>query len=873
MTPPALARRILRVLFPDAHRDVVVGDLDEEFEGHITRTRTPAGARRWYWTQTIRSIIPALRLRVRDGAMTVSRDTRYAARQLRRSPGFTLVVTLTLLFGVAAATAVVSVAAAVLLRPLPYAEPDRLVSIAETDTRRTSPSSGDLSLPDFRDFARLNQSFVSLAGFSGGSRTINLPDTAFRVSSVEVTEDFFRTLGVTPLLGRDFTSADMPATAPLSVILGHRTWKLRFNSDASMIGRAIVLSGTPAIVIGVLPPSFEFPLRGLAELWLPLRPSARQAASRNVHWFETIGRLRPGVTDAQAQADLAAIARGFAADDPRAHANASVEVTRLSRKIVGDSRTILLILVAAAGCLLLVACANLAGLLLSRATARRHEAGIRVALGARRAQLIQQSLLETAVLITPAMMLGLFAGGWLVRLFVAAMPLAQRAALPHLLELQVDPRAMAISAIATIAVALLFGVVPALRAAQTAGAWQQRGVVGGSRRDHRARSWLVGVEIALALILVSGAALLIVSVTKLMSVSPGFNPEGVLSFRVSLPARYTTPDAYRQFHAEALAHLSGLPAVSGSATISQLPLGGRGAEAPFLIDGDPTGVPHQALIRTVSAGYFDVMQVPTQSGRVFWPEDRPATNRVVVVNQQLADSVFDGRPIGKRIKLPVFEGEPWWEVVGVVGDERFDELDRDLRPVVYFPYQQNATPAFNVVVRTAADPATLGDSARAAISGVDSQVPIYLVQTMAQIVGESPPVFRRRAVLALMSLFAIAALGLAAIGLYGIVSQSVVERTREIGVRLTLGATRRDIAAAVVRSGLTPTLAGAVVGIAGSAIGARGLQALLFGLGAGGVAPMIAVAAMVLLATALVASLVPARRAMRVDPTEALRAD
>ena len=782
-----------------------------------------------------------------------------------------MVVTLTLSLGVAAATAVVSVASAVLLRPLPYADPGRLVSIAEIDTRRTT-NSGSLSLPDFRDFGRLNRSFTSMAGFSGGSRTINLPDTAFRVSSVEVTEGFFRTLGVTPLLGRDFTSADMPSTAPLSVILGHRTWALRFNSDPSLVGRAIVLSGTPATVIGILPPSFEFPQRGLAELWLPMRSSAQQAF-RNVHWFDTIGRLKPGVTEAQAQADLTAIARGFAADDPRGHANASAEVTLLSHKIVGSTRTILLILVAAAGCLLLVACANLAGLLLSRATARRHEAGIRAALGARRSQLIQQSLLETAVLIMPALMLGLLAGEWLVRLFVAAMPLAQRAALPHLLELRVDPRAMAISAIATIGVALLFGVVPALRASQTAGAWQQRGVVGGSRRDHRARSWLVGIEIALALILVSGAALLIASVTNLMAVSPGFNPEGVLSFRVSLPARYVTPDAYRQFHTEALARLSGLPAVSGAGTISQLPLGGLSTAAPFLIDGDPARAPHQTLTRTVSAGYFDVMQVPTQSGRVFQPEDRAATNRVVVVNRRLADSVFGGRPIGKRIKLPVFEGEPWWEIVGVVGDERFDELDRDLQPVAYFPYQQNATPAFSVVVRTAADPARLGDGARAAISAVDSTVPIYVVQTMEQIVGESPAVFRRRAVLALMGVFAIAALGLATIGLYGVVAQSVVERTREIGVRLTLGATRRDIAAVVVRTGLTPALAGAAVGVAGSAVGARALQALLFGVGAGGVVPMIAAAAALLLATALGACLVPARRAMRVDPTQALRAD
>jgi len=873
MKPPALARRLLRALLPAAHREVVVGDLDEEFERYVSRARTALGARAWYWRQAMRSMSPALRLRARGGAARFGRDVRYAGRQLWRSPEFTFVVTLTLSLGVAATTAVVSVASAVLLRPLPYADPDRLVSIAEIDTRRTTPNSGNLSLPDFRDFGRLNRSVSSMAGFSGGSRTINLPDTAFRVSSVEVTEDFFRTLGVSPVLGRDFTASDMPSSAPLSVILGHRTWALRFNSDPSMIGRAMVLSGTPATVIGVLPASFEFPLRGLAELWLPLRASAQQAQFRNIHWFEAFGRLKPGVSAAEAETDLSAIARGFAADDPGAHANASVQVTRLSRRIVGDTRSIVLILVAAAGCLLLVACANLAGLFLSRATARRHEAGIRVALGARRGQLVQQSLLEIAVLTLPALLLGLVAGEWLVRLFVAAMPLAQRAALPHLLELQVDPRAMAISAIATMGVAMLFGVVPAIRASQTAGATHQRGVVGGSRRDRRARSWLVGVEIALALILVSGAALLIASVMNLMSVSPGFNPEGVLSFRVSLPARYGTPDAYRQFHTEALARLSGLPTVSGTGTISQLPLGGLSTAAPFLIDGDPTRAPHQALIRTVSNGYFDVMQVLTQSGRVFRPEDRPATDRVIVVNRLLADSVFDGRPIGKRIKLPVFEGEPWWEIVGVVGDERFDELDRDLRPVVYFPYQQNAMPAFSVVVRTAADPATLGERARATISAVDPQVPIYVVQTMQQIVGESPAVFRRRAVLTLMGLFAIAALGLAAIGLYGIVSQSVVERTREIGVRLTLGATRRDIAAVIVRGGLTPALAGAAMGIAGSAVGARALQALLFGVGAGGIAPMIAAAAAVLLAAAFVACLVPARRAMRVDPTQALRAN
>ena len=872
MTPPRLPRRLLRALLPDAHRDLVLGDLDEEFDRYVSRSRSRVRARFWYWRQAIRSVWPALRLRVRGGGAGLGRDARHATRLLRRSPGFTLVVTLTLSLGVAATTAVVSVADAVLLRPLPYADPDRLVAVAEVDTRRTTPNSGNLSMPDFRDFARLNRSFASMAVFSGGSRTINLPDTAFRVSSVEVSEAFFRTLGVAPILGRDFDAGDTTASAPPVVILGHRTWALRFNSDSSLVGRAIVLSGIPATVVGVLPPSFEFPLRGLAELWLPLRQSPALEA-RNLHGFDTLARLRPGVTEAQAQADLTAIARGFAVEDPRAHANASATVVRLSHRIVGETRLILFVLIGAAGCLLLVACANLAGLLLSRAATRRQEAGIRVALGARRGQLIQQSLLETAALTAPALVLGLLAGEWLVRLFVTAMPLAQRAALPHLLELHVDPRAMVMSVAATLGVALLFGVVPAVRASQTGGAWQQRGVAGGSQRDRRARNWLVGTETALALMLVSGAALLIASVANLLAVSPGFNPEGVLSFRVSLPAAYRSPEAYRQFQRDALARLSALPAVSGTATISQLPLGGVGTAAPFVIEGDPTRAPHQTLLRTISTGYFDVMQVATQAGRQFQREDRAGSHRVVVVNRRLAESVFDGRAIGKRIQVPVIDGEPWWEIVGVVADEQFDALDRELRPVVYFPYEQNPAPAFSVVVRASADPAALGDSARAAISAVDAQVPIFLVQTMAQIVGESPAVFRRSSVLALMGLFAAAALGLAAIGLYGIVAQSVAERTREIGVRMSLGATRADIARSVVARGLTPAVAGAAIGIGGSVIVARALDALLFGVTPAGTLPMIGAAVAVLLTAAVLACLMPARRASRIDPVRALRAE
>ena len=383
---------------------------------------------------------------------------------------------------------------------MPYADPDRLIAVAEVDTTREATSSGNVSLPDYLDYATRNQTLASIAGYTGGSRTINFPDAAVRVASAEVTDSFFRTLGVWPALGRDFASTDMPATAPLVAIMGHRTWALRFNGDASIIGRSISLSGIPVTVVGVLPESFEFPLRGLAELWLPLRPSPAQVERGYFHWFDVIARLKPGVAPADAAADLTAIARTFPARDPRYHASSAVRVATLQQKIVGEARPILLILIGAAACLLLVACANLGGLLVTRASARRHDADIRIALGASRGQLARQQLVEVLVLTAPALALGAIGGQWLVRLFVAAMPLAQRAALPNLLELTIDPRALAISTGAALLTAAFFGLVPAWRASQAGAAAQRRGVVGFGR-EQRARAWLVGIEAALALVL------------------------------------------------------------------------------------------------------------------------------------------------------------------------------------------------------------------------------------------------------------------------------------------------------------------------------------------------------------------------------------
>ena len=886
MTPPRLPRAILARLLPRGHRASLLAELDEEFARHIATSRSPAAAWRWYWRQVVLSAPAALGLRRRrhQGAPTTltrsdsSRsivqpllaDLRFGARLLWRRPGFAAAAMVTLALGITVTSAVLTVAYAVLLRPLPYADPDRLVSLAEVDTRRES-AGGNLSYPDFLDYRAQNRTLTSLAGFSGGSRTLTGAGPAERVAIAEVTAEFFGTLGVRPILGRDLGPADTQTGADPVVLLTYGAWVRRFGGDASLVGRTILLNGQPTTVVGVLPSDFAFPPRGLAELWLPVHPSNAQLERRYFHGLDAVGRLRPDVSRSQAADDLSVIAKRFASIDPRYHPAAAARVTSLTNRIVGDVRPTLLVLLTGAICLLLIACTNIGGLLVARSSARLREMDVRLAVGATRRRLIGQLLAESLVLAVPSTAVGFVAGQALVRMFVAALPRAQRAALPAFDNLSLDPVLLAWTAGLAVLSAAVFGLAPAWRLA-SARERASRGSVGGTRHEGRLQGAFVVVQIALALVLLTGAGLMTQSVRHLLAVSPGFSTDGLLTWRLTLGADKKTDAAARILHRNLLDGLGALAGVSGVATIDQLPLTGPGNSGAFVRQSAPAGPETTTLIRTVSANYFDVMGIPTHAGRGLTDDDRIGRPLVVVVNDRLARTAFDGDAIGQRISFPFITGQPFWDIVGVVADEQFDALDRAIQPVVYFPYEQTPDTAFSMIARTSGDPSALVAQVRSAVAAIDPAMPVYSLATMDQIADTSDAVFRRRSVLALMAVFAAAAVTLAAVGLYGVLAQTVAQRTREIGVRMTLGAQRSRIIYGVFQRAVVPLGLGLAIGLAGSLAFGRSLRSLLFG-----VAPADAETLVVGFATfvgvGLLACWIPALRATRIDPVEALRRD
>jgi predicted permease len=794
---------------------------------------------------------------------------------VRKRPGLTAAVTATLAIGIAVTTAALSVAHAVLLRPLPYADPSGLVHLGEIDRNDVGTprgtAGGNLSWLDFQDYRAGQRTFTALAGYSGGSRTLTGFGPPDRLPTAEATAEFFPMLGVQPETGRVFIADDAEPGAPSVALLSHGTWRRRFGGDPGIVGRAIELNGQPVTVVGVLPADFQFPLRGSAELWLPIRPSAAQAERRYYHWLNVIGRLRPGTTIDQARTDLDGIAAGFAAIDPRFHGATAVSVERLDAFVVGDIRQTLLVLLGAAVCVLLIACTNVAGLLVARATTRAREMEVRGALGATGGRLVSQMLIESGVLAMPGVLAGLGAGLALVQIFVSSMPVAQRVSLPHLENLTLHPAVVAAVLMASLLAAGLFGLAPSWRLLHTRNQSALRGVVGSDRRGARLQTSLVVAQIGLTAVLLTGAGLMGRSVMHLLAVSPGFTPEGLFTARVTLGGpRYRDADIVRASHRELLDLFSTLPGVTGASTINQLALTGSGNSGTFIVRSQP-GVPErETRIRTAAANYFDVMGVPLLAGRGFAATDGPAAPLVLLVNETFAKTFFDGNPVGERIAFPFFDGRPWWEIVGVVGDEQVRQLDAEMLPVAYFAYAQTPDSGFSLVLRTRGEPAALEAPVRAALGEFDPALPLFSIGSMADILQDSDAVFRRQTVLALVAVFGGAALVLALVGLYGLVSQTLAERTREIGVRVTLGARPGHVAASIMRRGLIPAIAGIVLGVAASLVAAQAIDALLFGTSPTDPATLATVVA-ALAATAVLACALPAARALRIDPVEALR--
>ncbi|HEX7177084.1 MAG TPA: ABC transporter permease [Pyrinomonadaceae bacterium] len=808
---------------------------------------------------------------------TLLQDIRYGFRMMWKRPGFTAIVVLTLGLGIGANTAIFTVVNAALLRGLPYEEPERLVHLFET-TPQKNFGRREASYPDFLDW-RQNQTFEGLAAYSGGGGfALAGADGSELVESGRVTANFFDVLGVRPALGRTFREGEDEAGAERVVVLSHGAWQRRFGGDAEVVGRTLTLSGESYTVVGVLPPQFQFAARGSAEMWAPWRPGEGQRTRRFMHWVNVVGRIKTGVSQEQARAELANIARRIETEHHESHAGTNIVLVPLQEQFVGQLKPLLLVLLGAVGFVLLIACTNVANLLLVRGAARQKEFAVRAALGAGRRRLVRQMLAESLLLALVGGALGLVLAQWGVDALVAAIPQQRLNSMPYLRGLGLDTGTLVFTAALSVGVSLLFGLAPAFQASKldlnaTLKEGGGKGAAGASRS--RLRSALVVTEVALSLVLLVGAGLMLKSLSRLLEVDPGFDTKNLLTFRLALPAtEYGDYDRVTNFHRQLLSRLEALPGVRGVATVGSMPILG-GNTTRFYAAGQSVPAPGtetEANLRNISAGYFRVVGMPLVSGREFSERDTKDSPPAIVVNQTLAARVFPGEEaVGQRL---VFTGDggPPVEIVGVVGDERINGLDAAVTPVVYYPYLQDTPPSTGtvVLVRTSGDASAMAEVVRGETRALEPGALFFGARTMEGIIADSPATFMRRYPTLLIGVFAAVAFLLASVGIYGVVSYTVSQQTHEIGVRMALGAQTRDVLRLIVGRGMALALVGVGVGLVGAFALTRLMSSLLFG-----VSPTdpqtFAVVAALLVAVALAACLVPARRATRVDPMTALR--
>lgn len=805
----------------------------------------------------------------------LAQDLRYGVRLLRRHPGFTMVAALTLALGVGAATTVFSVVEAVLLRPLPYADADRLAMVWENVNLPAYKNAQNTPAPgNFSDWREHNSTFVDMAAVRGSAWSLIGSGDPIRIDGAMVSASVFRLLQVQPVLGRGFTAEEDRLSPSRVVLLGHGLWADRFGANPSIVGQTIQLNDEPYTVVGVMPKGFQFP-DPEDQLWTPLGLTSQQLANHGSHFLRVLGRLKPGVTIAQAQADLDAVAARLTKQYPASNTGVGVTVLSLPEQTVGDVRRPLLIVLGIVGFLLVMVCTNIGNLLLARASARGREFAVRAALGAGRTRLLRQLLAEGVLLAAIGGVLGLVLAAW----GVSALRWLAPADLPRVNEIAVNGSVAAFNSLVALVAGLICGVTPALRSRSDLNeALKDETRASATGSALRARHLLVIVQTALGVVVLVGAGLLLRSFVTLMHVPVGFKSEGVLTFRIALPAaRYRTEQQRTAFYKQIAERLSVLPGVSSAAAISFLPLTMSGRTTGVSIEGEPPPAPGQIRMidfRSVSPGYFGAMSIPMLSGRdVAW-SDTPTTQPAIVMSETAARMFWPNQnALGKRLTL----GAPgatarWLTVVGIAADVRQLDLTRVPRPAMYFPASQDQGTGDTLrdwVVRTSSDPSALVPAARHAVWGVDATLPITRAQTMAQV--RTAATASQQFTVLLVGLFAVLALVLAAIGLYGVTAYSVAQRTRELGIRVTLGARRGELLRLVLAQGARLAIGGLVAGTLASLALTQLMSTLLFG-----VSPRdpitFAGVALLLLVVSLAASFGPAHRAASVDPVVALRA-
>jgi putative ABC transport system permease protein len=799
---------------------------------------------------------------------TLLPELRYSFRTLFKHPGQTITAVLALALGVGGNTAIFSVVNAV-LRPLPFREPERLVWMRAASLRTGEPV-GSISAPDFLDYRQQNRTLERLSALHTLSFTLSGDGDPERVKSARVSADFFETFGIAPRQGRGFLPDEEKEGRNGVVVLSHGLWQRRFGSDPGLVGRTLVLNGQSFTVVGIMPPEFQFPRE--VELWTPVPLDAKQMAVRRFHFLSGVGRLRPGVTLEQAQADITSLARQLERQYPDSNVDYGLGLTPLATYVVGDIRPTLSVLMGAVGFVLLIACVNVASLTLARMTTRAREIAIRVALGASRRRIVRQ-------LLTESVLQALIGGGF--GLLLAMSALKTLVALspentPHLKDVAIDRRVLGFTLLISSLSGVLSGLAPALSALRTdlneSLKEGGRSPAGGPshRRLHGA---LVITEIALSFVLLIGAGLLIKSFLRLSRVEIGFNPEKVLTMQLALSrAKYPEPQQRAALFRQLIERVEALPGVQAAGTVSAIPLSGQEQDTSFTIEGKPAAAlgsgDDNANNRVVSHGFFPALGIPLVKGRLFSAGDRLGAPNVVLVSESFARRFFpDEDPIGKRLLIEL--GEPWaGEVVGVVGNVRYSSLAREPYREIYTSVEQTPDAITNLVVRAATDPANLTVAVKEIVRSLDKDVPIYNIKTMEQRVSESASQQRFRTLL--LGIFAGIALLLAAVGIYGVVAYSVTQRTHEIGIRMSLGAQRGNISRMIVRRGMGLAMVGVAIGWVAAIALTRVTSSFLFGVSATDPSTFVGISALIAGVTFL-ASYIPARRAAKVDPIVALR--
>jgi predicted permease len=800
---------------------------------------------------------------------TLRLDVAYALRRLQRAPGFTLVAVLTLALGIGANSAIFSLINAVLLKPLPFPRPDRLVQVSQVWEGKPAVYSPQ----NFLDVEAQARSFESMAAMDIGGVTLTGRGTPARLEGAEVSARFFDVLRMRPGLGRGFLPGENAPDRRKVAVLGHRLWSERFGSDTAVLGQTIQLNRESYEIVGVAPEGFSYPEQ--TQVWVPLEYDERLLTkSRGAWYLQVIGRLDDSVAVETAREEVAVIAARLASQYPDQNEGVGGTVIGLHEALVGDVRRPLLVLLGAVGFVLLIACVNVANLLLARAAGREAELAVRSALGAGRRRLLRQLLTESAVLA----LLGGAAGLLLARLSLDSLLALQPQNMPHLTEVRVDKVVMAFAAALSIFTALLFGALPALHAARGASAQSLHAgarVLAGPRG--RLRTGLVVGQIALAMVLLAGSGLLLRSFLHLRQVEPGFDSSSALTFRISLPeSAYKEERERSAFFEELQARLRALPGVRSVGAVTGLPLSGARFDLSFAVEGRPKLTPAQQPtmeVRVVTPGYFETMRIPVKRGRALTDGDGEGTPQAVVLTEAAVRRYFPGEdPLGKRIDLgwgrPKGKPKAGGTVVGIVGDLKERGLAEEHPPEIFIPHPQLPVTTLDLVLRTSVAPASLLPSAQGVVRLLDPELPLMKPRTLREVVSSS--LTEPRFYTVLLAAFAGTALFLAALGLFGVLSYLVLQRSREIGIRIALGAVPGDVLRGTLRQALLLSTAGVVLGLAGSLALSRSLGGLLFQLSPTDPATLGGVA-LLLIAVAMLASYLPARRAARVDPVVALR--